>query len=119
AASVSRDGDTVTLDMKTPDNGVTLMVPAEAKLRRAQVGPVTIPAFGRRIALVCVTPDCGTTRIILQLGSPKPVSLELLSFPPGMPPDAAKLLKARPPEAVPSQEGDLSVLAAKIAVPGR
>jgi hypothetical protein len=119
AASVSRVGDAVTLDMKTPGNGVTLMVPAEAKLRSAQVGPVTIPAFGRRIALVCVTPDCGTTRIILQLGSPKRVSVELLSFPSGMPPDAAKLLKARPPEAVPSQEGDLSVLAAKIAVPGR
>jgi hypothetical protein len=88
-------------------------------LRSAQVGAFTMPAFGRRIAVICATPDCGTTRIILQLGSPKPVSLELLSYTPGMPPDGAKLLKARPPEAVPFREGDLRVLAAKIAVPGR
>jgi hypothetical protein len=118
-ASVSRDGDTVTLDLKTQGDGVTLMVPAEAKLRSAQIGGVTVPAFGRRISLVCGTPDCAATRMILNLASSKPVSLELLSYRAGLPPDGAKLLKARPPEAVPSQGGDRTVLAAKIAIPAR
>jgi hypothetical protein len=119
SVSVSRDGDTVTLDLNTQGDGVTLMVPAEAKLRAVTIGDVTTPAYERRISIVCGTPDCATARFILQLGSPKPVTLELLAYRAGLPPDGAKLLNARPPEAVPSQGGDRTLLAVKIAIPGR
>jgi hypothetical protein len=43
----------------------------------------------------------------------------LLAYRAGLPPEGAKLMKARPPEAVPSQGGDRTVLAAKIAIPAR
>jgi hypothetical protein len=119
SASVSRDGDAVTLDLKTQGDGVTLMVPAEAKLRAVTIGDVTMPAYGQRISIVCGTPDCAASRIVLHLGSSKPVALELLAYRAGLPPDGAKLLRARPPEAVASNGGDRTILAAKIAIPGR
>ena len=118
-ASVSRDGDTVTLDLKAQGDGVALMVPAEAKLRSVRIGDVTWPASGRRISVVCGTPDCATTRIILQLGSPKPASLLLSAYHAGLPPDGVKLLKARPPQAMPYQGGDRSMITAKIEIPAR
>jgi hypothetical protein len=119
AASVSRDGDTVVLDLKTEGEGVALMVPAEAKLRSAHIGGVTMPGFEQRMSVVCGTSDCATARIVLNLASSKPVDLMLLAYRAGLPPDGAKLLAARPPEAVPSQGGDRTILAAKIAIPAR
>ena len=119
AASVSRDGDTVTLDLKTEGEGVALMVPAEAKLRSAHIGGVTMPGYEQRMSVVCGTQDCASARIILNLASSKPVTLQLLAYSAGLPPDGAKLLRARPPEAVPSQGGDRTIWAAKIAIPAR
>ncbi|MEO8300998.1 MAG: M20/M25/M40 family metallo-hydrolase [Rhizomicrobium sp.] len=119
AARVSRDGDTVTLDLKAEGEGVALMVPAEAKLRSAAIGGVTMPGFERRMSVVCGTPDCAGARVILNLASSKPVTLVLLAYRAGLPPGGAKLLKARPPQAVPSQSGDRTILAAKIEIPAR
>jgi hypothetical protein len=56
---------------------------------------------------------------VLQFGSRRPVELLLLANKRGLPPQGARLLKARRPEAVPSQAGDRTILAARIAVPGR
>jgi hypothetical protein len=119
AASVSRSGDTVSLDLKTQGDGVMLIVPAEAKLRAVTIGGVTAPASGQRMSIVCGTPDCASARLVLRLGSSVPVNFMLLAYRAGLPPEGAKLMKARPPEAVPSQGGDRTVLAAKIAIPAR
>jgi hypothetical protein len=119
AASVSRNGDTVSLELKTQGDRVMLIVPAEAKLRAVTIGGVTTPAYGQRMSIVCGTPDCAGAHLVLRLGSSVPVNFTLLAYRAGLPPEGAKLMKARPPEAVPSQGGDRTVLAAKIAIPAR
>jgi hypothetical protein len=118
-ASVSRSGDTVSLDLKTEGDGVALVVPAEAQLRAVTLGGITTRASGQRMFILCGTPDCATAHIALLLGSSQPVNLMLLAIRAGLPPEGAKLLKARPSEAVPSQAGDRTMLAAKIAIPAR
>ncbi len=57
--------------------------------------------------------------MVPKFGSSRPVELLLLANKRGRPPHGAELLKARPPEAVPSHAGDGTVLAARIAIPGR
>ncbi len=118
-AVVSRSGDTVTLDLKAAGDSVMLAVPAEAKLQALTLAGVTTPASGQRVVIICSTPDCSNARITLKLGSPDAASLLLLAQRRGLPPEGAKLLKARPAEAVPSRGGDRTVLAARIAVPAQ
>lgn len=118
-AAVMRNGDTVTLDLKTQSDAVMLVVPAEAELRSVAINGVTAASGGQRTTIICSTPDCASARITMQLGSSRSVELTLLAYNRGLPPQGAKLLKARPPEAVPSQAGDRTALAARIVVPGR
>jgi hypothetical protein len=118
-AAVSRSGETVTLDLSAAADGVMLVVPAQAKLQALTIGGVTTPVSERRISIICDTPDCGHARMTLRLGSSQAVNLLLVALRRGLPPEGARLLKARPPEAVSSQEGDGTMLAAKIVVPAR
>ena len=118
-AVVTREGDTVTLDLKTSGDAVMLMVPAKAKLQSMTIAGVTTHASGDRITILCGTPDCATARMTLRLASSEPVNVQLLAQRRGLPPEGAKLLKARPPQAVPSRAGDRTILAASIAIPGR
>jgi hypothetical protein len=118
-AAVAREGDTVTLDLKTQSDAVMLVVPAEAMLRSVTINGVSAAAGGRRTNIVCSTPDCAGVRVLLQLGLSRPFELLLLANRRGLPPQGAALLKSRSPQAVPSQAGDRTVLAARIAVPGR
>ena len=78
---------------------------------------MTVAENEQRTSIVCGTPNCG--RIILRLASSAPLSLDLRLYRRGLPPEGAKLLGARGPLAVPSQGGDRTVLAAKIAIPAR
>ncbi|HVV26960.1 MAG TPA: M20/M25/M40 family metallo-hydrolase [Rhizomicrobium sp.] len=119
SALASRKGDDVTLDLNAPGPGVIVEVPAQAKLRSLTIGGLTTPAPEGRVSIVCGTPDCGSTRMVLHLGSPGPAELVLASWRYGLPPEGEKLLKARPLEAMPSGRGDETLLTAKIAVPGR
>src|SRR6185295_6237026 len=100
-------------------HGVVVDVPAEARLRAATVGGVTIAEDEKRTSIICGTPDCGSVRMILRLASSRPLTLDLRAYRSGLPPQAAKLLAARGDSAVPSQGGDRTVLAAKIAIPAR
>jgi hypothetical protein len=118
-AMVTRRGDDVTLDLHAPGDGVTLLVPQEARLQSVMLGGISVPAPQRRVSVVCATQDCGTAQITLKLASPEATTLTLLSLKRGVPTAGAKLLKARPDTAVPSQEGDQTVLAASVAVPAR
>ncbi len=119
-AAVTRNGDEVTLELNAPGDGVRLEVPAEAKLQSISLnGAVTPAAPEQRTFLACVTPDCGHARVTLKLGSPDAVTLKLVAQRRGLPPDGKKLHAARPADAVPSQSGDQTLLAAKIAIPAR
>jgi len=118
-ASVTRSGDTVTLELATEGQSVSLQFPEKARLRAVTIGGMTIPAPEKTLSITCGTPDCARTRMILQLGSSEPFDLTLAAYFRGLPPEGDKLLKARPVWAVPSQGGDRNTLAAKIPIPGR
>ena len=118
-ALVSRNGGSVTLDLKTGSDAVMLVVPAQAQLRSVTIAGATIQASEGRVTILCGTPDCATARMTLRLASSEPVSLSLLAQRRGLPPEGAKLLKARGNDAVPSQAGDRTILAAEIAIPAR
>ena len=123
AAVAQRSGDIVTLDVKSQAEGVILLVPAQARLQSLTLKGVTVSASGqapgRRTAILCSTPDCATARFFLRLASPQAIEITLLARWRGLPPQGAKLLHARPAQAVPSQMGDSTVLSAKISVPAR
>jgi hypothetical protein len=117
-ATVTRQGDDVTLELHAPGDGVMLRVPQDARLQAVTVNGIAVSAPQRAVTIICATPDCGSARMTLTMKSGA-TTLTLLSFQRGLPPDGAKLLKARPDTAVTSQEGDQTVLAAMIAVPAR
>jgi hypothetical protein len=118
AATVSRNGNDVTLDFNAPGDALGVLVPKEALMQSLTLNGVTVAAPPRRLLVRCGTPDCGHARMVLRLASNAPMTLTLLSYRRGLPPQGARLLKARPATAQPSQEGDETVLAAKLAVPG-
>ena len=119
SAAVHRSGDTVTLNLNAAGDGMVLLVPKEAGLKAVKLGGVTTPAYGRRVAIACATPDCGSAQMVLELSSAAPVKLTLFAHRRGLPPQGAALLKARPSWAVPSQSGDATLLASTVTVPGR
>lgn len=118
-AAMVRDGDTITLDLDAQSDAVMLIVPPEAALRSVTINGISAAAGGQRTTIVCSTPDCANARVTLRSGSSQPWELLLVAYKRGLPPQGAKLLKARPREAVSSQAGDRTALAARIAVPGR
>jgi hypothetical protein len=118
AATVSRKDAEVTLDFNAPGDAIGLLVPKDAQMQSLTLNGVTVAAPPRSLLVRCGTPDCSHARMVLRLASHTPLSLTLLSYRAGLPPEGAKLLKARPATAQPSQGGDITVLAAKLAVPG-
>jgi hypothetical protein len=118
-ATVTRTGDTVTLDLAAEGEGINLMIPAKAKLRAVTIGKVTTPTTGGALSITCGTPDCTNSQIALELDSSEPVELTLVAYRHGLPPEGAKLLKARPSWAVPSRGGDRTAWVAKIPIPAR
>lgn len=120
SAVVSRAGDTVTLQLQGSGDAVALKVPDAAGLKSIRFKDVEVAAPRHGDVFVsCVTPDCDSARITLTLSSPGATTLTLVAHRNGLPPGGEKLLRARPPEAVPSQEGDVTLITAKVQVPAR
>ncbi|MBW8708454.1 MAG: M28 family peptidase, partial [Alphaproteobacteria bacterium] len=119
SATVTRKGDDVRLELNAPGEAVRLDVPGSARLQAVAVNGADTQANGRGTTIFCITPDCAQARITLQLASPDAVSLTLVALRRGLPPDGKKLQAARPADAVPSQGGDQTMVAATIAVPAR
>ena len=119
-ASVSRDGNRVTLALDAPGDGVLLVVPPDAGLRHVSINgaAVTPAAQDGRVMVMCGTPDCGRARVALELDDSRALSLTLISLSRGLPPESAVLVKARGALAVPSQMGDRTLRAVTIRVPG-
>jgi hypothetical protein len=118
AATVSRNGAEVRLDFNAPGDALGVLVPKAAQMQSLTLGGATVSAPPRSLLIRCGTPDCGHARMVLRLASHAPLTLTLLSYRASLPPEGSKLLKARPTTAQPSQAGDVTVLAAKLAVPG-
>jgi hypothetical protein len=118
-AHAARSGNRITLDMKGSPraDGMALLLPqgvAGVRIAGAAMSGLQGPQF-----LYCATPDCATARIDLDFAKPPPRSLTLIEERFGLPAKAASLLKARPDWTVSSQQGDVTVLATRIALPPR
>jgi hypothetical protein len=116
-AGVTRQGHDVTLALDAPGDGVTLLLPREVQFKSLTIAGLDAPAQGAVDTIICATPDCGRMRMILHLGTLMPFEILLRAVHQGLPPQGGALQKARPPEAVPSQTGDVTLLIRKIAVP--
>ena len=80
---------------------------------------VTVPAPFGDVTVTCVTPDCGNGRLSPTLQASEPQSVTLIARRNGLPPTGAKLIAARPTDATPSQEGDVTLRAVTITIPAR
>ena len=118
AAAVSRIGNDVTLILNAPGDSVLLKVPREAQLQSLTIGGVTTPAPQQDVAIICHTPDCGHAVMTLHVGTAMPFAILLQSARRGLPAQGARLVAARPSDAVPSQGGDVTHLLARITIPG-
>jgi hypothetical protein len=119
STTVTRNGNDVSLALNAPGDGIMLDVPSQARLQSVTLNGVTTQVFGKRRAVMCVTPDCANARLTLHMGSPDAVKLLLVAQRRGLPLDGRKLQNARPANAVPSQGGDQTLLATAIAVQAR
>jgi hypothetical protein len=105
----------VTIAMQGSPNasGMLLVIPKAAELHEINIhGEHLVPPKNDSgdTLLACVSRDCATETIGLEFGSRKAVSLSLIEDRYGVPPFAAKLVAARPKNAIPSQNGDVVVL---------
>jgi hypothetical protein len=114
---ISRQGNDVTLALDAPGDALSLRIPQTAQLQSLTIAGLDAPAAGAVDVINCATPDCGKMQMTLHLGSAAPFDMEIRAVRRGLPPQGAALLKARPPEAVPSQGGDTTVLIRNVAVP--
>jgi hypothetical protein len=117
SASVSRAGDWVTVHLRgsAAADGMLLYIPKAAGVTAVTVAGRTFETpYGAR-GVECVTPDCRVAAIALRMVAP--ASLTLVEMRRGLPPQAAKLLAARPSWAMPSGSGDQTLLATRIAAP--
>ena len=92
---------------------VTLIAPADARLRRAGNGTF-VSAFGpnegrERYAIRCAGRACDGALIDVVIGSPAPVEFTVIGTRSGLPPAAAPLVRARPQTARPQYAPDSTI----------
>jgi len=114
-----REGGDVTLDIDAPGDGFILLLPKNVQSQAVRLNDLGSRAAKPLAGIGCATPDCSHARLTLQLGAKDKGVLTLLAYRYGLPPESARLLQARPPQAVPSQSGDRTLLVTKIAMPAR
>jgi len=97
-------------------------VPKAAGLTKAMIdGKIFVPAkeslnaWGTIIG--CVTIDCRSKTVVLEFDSRRPVDVIVGEQRFSLPPDGARLQRARPLNAVTSQSGDTTIVFGTVKVP--
>jgi hypothetical protein len=116
SATVSRSGNSVTLDLRGSQeaDGMSLIVPAG--LKSVTVGAVKVSAPQGPVLINCATPDCASAHMMLDFAGLPPKSLALIEQRYGLPANGAFLLRARPAWSAPSGMGDVSAATEDIAL---
>ena len=99
---------------------MTLAIPATTPVSSILVNGLrmNVPKTGNTPLLVtCLGHDCASFTIGLSLTKKGPIDLTLAEVRSGLPADGAKLIAARGDSAVPSQNGDITVLLTKARTP--
>jgi hypothetical protein len=114
----SPTGRTVTLAMKAPENvaRVYFGIPAAAGIHAYSFNGVRheLPLH-RDVVLWCMSADCAHATFSLEVGTPA-FDVLVATQAPGLPPDGEKLVAARPKDAVPSQNGDVTFVTTKVHI---
>jgi hypothetical protein len=100
--------------------GMLLIVPKAAGLKAIDIGGQHLVApvdLATDTVLACLTPDCAQEHVSLDVATNAPFEIQFAEQRHGLPPQGGKLLAARPKTAVPSQNGDITVLFSKLTVP--
>ncbi|HUO90156.1 MAG TPA: M20/M25/M40 family metallo-hydrolase [Rhizomicrobium sp.] len=100
---------------------VVIVVPKDAGLARVELrGKTFLPAADSLnpagTIIACVTDDCRTMTVKLTFSSRARVPFTLGEQEYGVPPDGAKLIRARPATAVASQFGDTTIVFGKLTL---
>ncbi len=110
---------TITLHGSPQASGMLLIVPKDAALRVIDIHGEHVVApkdNNTYTVLACVSRDCATETVGLEFGSRRDITLTLVEDRYGAPDFAAKLVAARPKNAIPSQNGDVVALVNTIVV---
>jgi hypothetical protein len=113
----------VQIQLQSPRGGdwLALYIPQAARLKRLEVlgTPYTlqpeISEDGYQI-FECYSPACDGLKLALHLGSSEPFEVFLVDYSTGLPPAGARLIQARPKQAAPSGEGDVSLVANRVLI---
>jgi peptidase M28-like protein len=103
---------------------VLLLLPPGTRVRSSALNGVAVPPPSARALLYygdhamhgCTTVPPEGVELELVLEGTTPVHATLLDQSPGLPPDGAALQAARPADAVPSQEGDVTLVTARVTL---
>lgn len=117
-ASVTRNGDTVSLDVHSDGDIFELVLPKDADVKAVAVNGVDVAPPGDHFLLICGA-GCRDARVALTLGNMDAQTLRLISVWRGLPPLGAKLARARPDWVTPIREGDQSLAVTDVAIPAR
>jgi hypothetical protein len=115
--TLHREGGEVTLNIDAPGSGFILLLPKNVPSHSVRLSDMEATAAKPLTGIGCATSDCGHARLTLRLGAKDKGTVTLLAYREGLPPEGARLLQARPPEAVPSQSGDRTLLVTRIPIP--
>ena len=114
----------VTLGLKGSGEAamMSLAIPGGVKLKRVTMGSRTLDvpakwAKQKHILVGCMSADCRTMTMSLDMEDKGPVSIGLIERQAGLPGFATSLAAARPKTAVQSQFGDGIMLIGQVAVP--
>jgi hypothetical protein len=119
------DGDkrriTLSLQGTSAANQMVLLIPGKAHLRSIEIDGQMLKADpatdeGPGVIIGCVSSDCRTKTITLELASRGPVDITLGEQRLGLPPDGQKIAAARPREAITSQNGDTTLVLKKLTI---
>ena len=117
-AGVSRDGNTISLEFYGSRTADAMALIVSGGLDSVTVNGVRVAAPPGEVLINCATPDCARAKVVLSFSGPMPGHLLLVEQHYGLPPAADFLRRARPPWAVPSQQGDMTSVAEDLILPG-
>jgi hypothetical protein len=113
----------VQLQLRSPRRGdwLALHIPQAAKLKRLEVmgtSYILAPDISKEgyQTFECYSPACDGLKVALHLESNDSFEVFVVDYASGLPPAGARLIQARPKNAVPSGEGDVSLMADRVLI---
>ncbi len=129
AAEITADGAfgggrrvTVALHGTAEASLMGIVIPKAAKVRTVDIHGQHLVApsgFDDDSLIACASRDCANEIVSIETATRAAFTLTIVEQRFGLPDFAAKIVAARPPQAIPSQTGDVTLIVKKLQVPKR